>query len=372
MRVIHLIDSGGFYGAERMLLELLQAQRAAGVDASLISHGDAGCGPKAIEDEASARQLPLTVWRGNFLSRLRQLLASCDENCVLHSHGYKFTIPLALLPRRCMAVATVHGYTELRLSRKMGVYALLDRWALRCLNGAAFVAAKVASDARIGLDGRRYQQIANGIDAQLPALTPLPAPLAAAIDGKRVLLSLGRLSPEKGLDLLLRAFSRIADHHPNALLVVAGEGGLRVELEALTAQLGISNRVYFAGYVAAADSLLAAASLLAQPSLTEGMPMTVLEAMRRALPVVASRVGSLPELLGSADNSEPAGLLVAAGDEPALAVALDQLLANPALAQQLGARGQQRFMAHYSSAAMAARYQDFYQQCRAGDRDAMR
>lgn len=368
MRVIHLIDSGGYYGAERMLLELIAAQRAAGIAASLISHGDAGCGSKAIEVEAAARQLPCDVWRGDFLRRLRQLLAGSDEETVLHSHGYKFTIPLALLPRRCTVVATVHGYTELRLSRKMGLYALLDRWALRCLDGVAFVAAKVAGDARIKLDGQRYQQIANGIDAALPVLQPLPTPLAAAISGKQVILSLGRLSAEKGLDRLLRAFARIQARHPAALLVIAGEGGLRAELEALAEQLGISPKVYFAGYVAAADSLLAEACLLAQPSLTEGMPMTVLEAMRRGVPVVASVVGSLPELLGPAGSGERAGLLVAAGDEAALAAALDQLLADQALARQLGAHGQQRFLAHYSSSAMAARYRDFYQQCRDGRR----
>lgn len=371
MRVVHLIDSGGYYGAERMLLELIAAQRTAGIEASLISHGDAGCGSKAIEVEAAARQLPLAVWRGDFLRRLRQLLATSDNETVLHSHGYKFTIPLALLPRRCTAVATVHGYTELRLSRKMGLYALLDRCALRRLDGAAFVAAKVASDAGIRLDGQRYQQIANGIDAALPVLQPLPAPLVAAIQGKQVVLSLGRLSAEKGLDHLLRAFARIQRRYPAALLVVAGEGGLRVELAALAVQLGISEQVYFAGYVAAADSLLAAACLLAQPSLTEGMPMTVLEAMRRGTPVVASAVGSLPELLGAAGKGECAGLLVAAGDEAALAAALSQLLDNEAQAKLLGQCGQQRFLAHYSSSAMAARYQDFYQQCRTGRRIAM-
>ena len=365
MRVIHLIDSGGYYGAERVLLELLQAQRAAGIDASLISHGDGGCGAKAIEREAEARQLPLTIWRGDFLRRLRQLVATSDKDTVLHSHGYKFTIVLALLPRRCTTVATVHGYTELRLYRKMGIYALLDRWALRRLDGAAFVAAKVAADARIRLDGRRYQQIANGIDAGLPMLQPLPVPLAAAITGKQVVLSLGRLSPEKGLAHLLRAFARIHGRHPDALLVIAGEGQLQAELEALAGRLGISGQVYFAGYIAAADSLLAAACLLAQPSLTEGMPMTVLEAMRRGVPVVASAVGSLPELLGPAMGGEPAGLLVTAADDAALAVALERLLTDPAVAQQLGAQGKQRFLAHYSSAAMAARYQDFYQQCRA-------
>lgn len=368
MRVIHLIDSGGYYGAERVLLELITAQRAAGLDAQLISHGSADCGPKAIEQEAQARQLPLQIWRGHFVSRLRRLLAASDEQTVLHSHGYKFNVPLALLPRRCTVVATAHGFTELRLSRKMGLYALLDRWALRRLDGAAFVAAKVAADAQIRLDGQRYQQIANGIATALPALQPLPAPLAAAIDGKQVVLSLGRLSPEKGLDLLLRAFARICSEQPQAVLVIAGDGGLRQSLTALAAELGINSQVYFAGYVAAADSLLAAATVLAQPSWTEGMPMTLLEAMRRAIPVVATRVGSMPELLDAQGSEEAAGVLIAPGDEQALAAALRQLLQSPAQAQALGQRAQRRFVDHYSSAAMAQRYLAFYHQCRSRGR----
>lgn len=368
MRVIHLIDSGGYYGAERVLLELLAAQRAAGVDALLISHGSAGCGPKAIEREAAARQLPLQIWRGHFVRRLRQLLAASDEQTVLHSHGYKFNVPLALLPRRCTVVATVHGFTELRLSRKMGIYALLDRWALRRLDGAAFVAAKVAADAQIHVDGQCYQQIANGIDAALPALQPLPASLAAAIAGKQVVLSLGRLSPEKGLDLLLRAFARLCPELPQALLVIAGEGGLHQSLAALAAELGISARVHFAGYVAAADSLLAAVQLLAQPSWTEGMPMTVLEAMRRGTPVVATAVGAMPELLGPQQGEGAAGVLIAVGDEQALAAAIRRLLQSPAEALALGQQAQQRFVRHYSSAAMAQRYLAFYHQCRSRGR----
>ncbi len=364
MQVIHLIDSGGYYGAERMLLELITAQRAAGIDASLISHGDGGCGPKAIEQEAQRRGLPVECWRGDFLTRLRGLLGRCDHQVVLHSHGYKFNVPLALLPRRCTVVATVHGFTELRLSRKMGIYALLDRWALRGLDGAAFVAAKVAADARIKLDGQRYQQIANGIDAALPALQPLSPALAAAISGKQVILSLGRLSPEKGLDLLLRAFAGVSPTYPQALLVIAGEGGLGPSLRELAMQFGIVSNVHFAGYVAAADSLLAAVRVLAQPSWTEGMPMTVLEAMRRGTPVIATRVGSLPQLLDAREGEPAAGVLLAPGDEEALAAAIDQVLGSPQQAVMLGQQAQQRFNAHYSATAMAERYLAFYHQCR--------
>lgn len=364
MRVIHLIDSGGYYGAERMLLELITAQRAAGIDASLISHGDDGCGPKALEQEARRRGLPLECWRGHFLARLRRLLATCDPQVVLHSHGYKFNVPLALLPRRCTAVATVHGYTELRLSRKMGLYALLDRLALRRLDGAAFVAAKVAGDAHISLDGGRYQQIANGIDAALPALQPLPAELQAKLDGRPVVLSLGRLSAEKGLDGLIRAFAQVHQSHPDALLVIAGEGALRNALLQQVEALGLSGCIHFAGYLDTPDSLLAAVSLLVQPSLTEGMPMTVLEAMRRGVPVVATQVGSLPELLASRDGDAGAGVLVPVADDTALAVAICSLLAQPQRARALGGCGQRRFVAGYSSTAMAERYLAFYHQCR--------
>lgn len=364
MRVIHLIDSGGYYGAERMVLELIRAQRLAGVDASLISHGSSGCASKAVEVEAERCGLPLECWRGNFLARLRRLLADCDEQVVLHSHGYKFNVPLALMPRRCRVVATAHGYTELRLSRKMGIYALLDRLALRHLDGVAVVATKVADDAGITLDGGRYQQIANGIEATVPVTKPLPEFLQARISGRPVVLSLGRLSSEKGLDTLICAFAGVVAACPQALLVIAGEGPLRGALEQQAVTLGLGESICFAGYLDNPDGLLAQVRLLAQPSLTEGMPMTVLEAMRLGVPVVATPVGSLPELLGERDGDGGAGKLVPCGDVGGLTDALVDLLGNQQRALALGACGRQRFVAQYSSSAMAARYLAFYHQCR--------
>lgn len=362
MRVIHFNDSGGYYGAERMILELITAQRAAGVDASLISYGHAGCGSKQIEEEAVRRGLPVTVWRGRFLARLRQFLATVAPDSVVHSHSYKFNVPLAMLPRRCCAVATAHGYTELRLTRKMGIYALLDRLALRRLDGAAFVAAKVAGDAQAKVDGKRLRIIDNGIAAVPPASAPLPERLAAFMVNRPVVLALGRLSPEKGLDTLIQAFALVVAKIPAAALVIAGDGPQRPQLEALVAGLGLTERVYFAGYIDGADALLAQAQVLAQPSHTEGMPMTVLEAMRLARPVVATPVGALPVLLAP-EGQPAAGLLVAVGDAQGLAAALCRVLSEPGCGEALAMAGQHRFQQHYTSSAMAERYSQFYACC---------
>jgi glycogen(starch) synthase len=154
------------------------------------------------------------------------------------------------------------------------------------------------------------------------------------------LLVVGRLRIRKGVDVLLAALPELLRRHPGARLVVAGDGEHRTALQGAAAALGLEGAVTFLGRVGGerVRALLPGAAALVVPSIYEGMPLVVLEAMAAAVPVVASRVSGIPEVVMDGET----GWLVAPEDPPALAAALAALLADPQAARRRGAAGRRR------------------------------
>lgn len=166
--------------------------------------------------------------------------------------------------------------------------------------------------------------------------------------------AVGRFSSEKGLDVLVRAAARL----PGVQLVLVGDGPQRPELERLVDDLGVRDRVLLTGWVDEPRAYLAGLDLLVLPSRLEGFPLAIVEAMLARLPVVASRVGSVPEAVLDGET----GVLVPSGDEAALAAAVAMLLADPGLRARLGGRGRElalrRFTPRVAAAAFEALYED--------------
>jgi glycosyltransferase involved in cell wall biosynthesis len=155
---------------------------------------------------------------------------------------------------------------------------------------------------------------------------------------------LGSLNASKGVDVLIAASSRLAQRRP-VRLAVAGDGPLRPDLERAVA--GGDLPIAFLGRVAPAEvpAFLAAVDVLAVPSYDEGLPRAVLEAMAMRLPVVASSVGGIPEAI----EDQRSGLLVPAGDDEALATALERVLDDPTLASRLGRAGRRRVVDEFDA-----------------------
>ena len=147
IKVLHLIDSGGLYGAEKMLLALVSEQIKHGIEPMIFSVGEPGIGPKPLEVEASRSGLPVTPWRMkpgfNLMEALKIMRWATDHDySLLHSHGYKFDILFGLLPikiRGLPIISTVHGYVKAKFPRKIWFYELLDRIALRSVDHVIFV-----------------------------------------------------------------------------------------------------------------------------------------------------------------------------------------------------------------------------------------
>jgi glycosyltransferase involved in cell wall biosynthesis len=151
-------------------------------------------------------------------------------------------------------------------------------------------------------------------------------------------LSLGQLDSRKGHHVLVAAWPDVLRARPGARLVLVGDGPCRTDLESQARALGVTPSVTFAGFRAAPGAFVAACTMLVQPSLTEGMPNAVMEAMAAGKPVVASGVGGIPELVLDGET----GVLVPAGDPRALAGAIVALLDDPGRAARLGRVGEAR------------------------------
>jgi glycosyltransferase involved in cell wall biosynthesis len=197
----------------------------------------------------------------------------------------------------------------------------------------------------------RSSWIPNGLDATSPA-SPPPA------DVEPLVVGLGRLSPEKGFDVLLRAFAELRRDVPDARLVLAGRGVEEGALVALAGELGIANAVDFRGWVRAADvpGLLDRANIVAVPSREEGFGMTALEAAMRGRPVVATRTGGLPEVV----DDGVTGVLIPPEKPDELAGAIASLLRDPERAARLGQAGRERAQQLFSEDRLLSEHEDLY------------
>jgi glycosyltransferase involved in cell wall biosynthesis len=177
--------------------------------------------------------------------------------------------------------------------------------------------------------------------------------------GETLIVSVGNLYPVKGHIVLLQALAGLAARTdlPPWRMALAGRGRETDRLKQFAAEHGL-DRVHFLGHRGDVPDILAAADVWVMPSLSEGLPLALLEAMFAGKAIVASAVGGIPEVI----TSERDGLLVPPSDPPALASALGRLLASPALRATLGRAAKERAASHFSIAHMTDDYERLYAQ----------
>lgn len=168
----------------------------------------------------------------------------------------------------------------------------------------------------------------------------------------------GRLVAGKGLDILLESARKVLALHPSAYFLVVGRGPQRASYEAYARELGISNRVVFTGFRSDIPTILAGTDVFVLPSISEGMPKSLLEAMAARKAVVASSVGGVAELIKSPD----VGLLVAHSDPSALADAISDLISNQSRRNKIGSRAQQYVKSNFSVDHMVSSYDALYEE----------
>lgn len=368
MKIFHVIDSGGLYGAEVMLLNLMAAQKAMGLHPVLISIGTPDYVSKAIETRATEKKLAVIPWRmkaGPNIAGARSLLKLARREGVdlFHSHGYKSNILLGLLSltrRTIPLITTVHGWTWTGGFNRMMIYEWLDALSFRFVDHVVVVNKVMLQHPRLkALASDRRSTVNNGIDFSLHdeiALSALPTADQAFISRRFTVVAVGRFSPEKGFALLIRAIGSLVRQGYDLQLLLLGDGGLRNTFVSLAESQGIVDRVRMPGHVEHVIQYLRQCQLFVMPSLTEGLPMALLEAMYAKIPIIASRVGGIPEAL----LDGRAGRLVEPGLEDDLKRSIRQLYDDPKSQRETVILAKQQAQSGFSSRKMAEEYLDIY------------
>lgn len=299
---------------------------------------------------------------------LRELLRRVRPG-VLQSHSVKshFLIRYSGLHREVPWVAFHHGYTATDLRNR--TYNQLDRWSLRAARRLVVVNEQFRDQlARRWIPRERISVIHNAIDTQWAAAARQPEAATALRaklgirTGEKVLLIAARLSKEKDHATLLRALADLRTRHGLApRLIVLGDGPERPHIDAAIRSLDLAGQVILPGWVPA-EPYYGIADVAALSSVIEGSPNAILEAIGAGVPVVATAVGGIPEIVTDGESA----LLVPARNPARMAEALQAVLSSPDLAAQLAARGHEIAVARHSPEARVKAICEVYRSVRGG------
>jgi glycosyltransferase involved in cell wall biosynthesis len=350
-RVAHVVGQLAVGGMEKLLAEIARHADPARFDLRFVSLG--GRGPVAEEIEACGWPVTTLDKRGGVrpgvVAWLARLFAGWSPD-VVHTHNTPallYAAPAARLARVGAVIHTRHG-RDCRSGRR-------QRLAFRLATLLADRVVCVSDDslrlsAAEGVAGKRLRRIWNGIDLDRFAYR------GPAAGGPVVMVA--RLSPEKNAACLLKAARLVANEFPAFRLEVAGDGRCLPDLRRQAAETGLGETVRFLGEVRDVPAVLARAAAFVLPSLSEGVSLTLLEAMARGLPVVATAVGGTPEVVADGET----GFLVPSDDPAALAARLLDLVRDPALGRRMGLAGRRRVEADFGVRGMLDRYEGIYRE----------
>jgi glycosyltransferase involved in cell wall biosynthesis len=354
-----LLESDGPGGAERMLLHLASELRRRGH--RVVPVGPArGCGWLAEEfrdrgfEPALFHLRRALDWR--CLTGLVRLLRERGVD-VVHSHEFTMAVYGAAAARwlGIPHLVTLHGGLDFaaRFRRRAAI-----RWALR--NSRHVVAVSEPTRVRLcealGLPAARIEVVPNGIRFEPGERCRVRTELGLA-DDEALFLAVGNLYPVKGHIVLLEALSILLDEgFSRWRLVIAGRGGEEEALRRYACEKGFADRLHLPGYRADIPDLLAAGDVYVMPSLSEGLPLALIEAMFAGAAIVATGVGGIPDVLRSGEH----GLLVPPRDPLALSRALRTLADSPLERRRLGEMARQRAEREFGVEAMVDRYESLY------------
>lgn len=359
MRILHVIESLEFGGAEKIVISLANSMAAA--------HEVAVCCVKTIgalapELDPRIRAFALGKGEGNDFGlalRLARILRR-ERYDVVHTHNWGVFLEAtaaAVLARVPVRIHTVHGpytaHAPSSLARaKVALRHFLERLLARRVRRIAAVSDAIRDYivGDIGVDAASVVTVHNGISVEGPAAAPRGPDDAAAF------ISVGRLAEIKNHALMVRAFHRALEKGARARLAIVGDGPQRGAIEQYVRDHGLADRVCLLGFRSDVSELLEASDAFLLTSRYEGISVAVLEAMRAGLPIIATRVGGIPETVRDGDT----GLLAGPDDLEGIARAIGALAASAERRRELGRRGREFMLEEFSLARMTQRYLNLY------------
>ena len=340
MKVLHLISGGDTGGAKTHVLSLLEGlNKDITADLACFMEGE-------FSADAVSAGINVEIFDGGFMSALggvSQKIAQGQYELV-HCHGSRANLSGALIKHKHPGVpfiSTVHSDYRLDyLGRPMAklIYGNLNAFSLRRMDALVCVSDSMKQTlAQRDFDAARMHTIYNGVDfAYEPSAVPRAEWLSSIgcdfADDDIIVGIAARLDPVKDVATLIRGFAEAAQSCPALRLLIAGDGQQAQSLRELAQELGVGEKVFFAGWLKDVDSFYNTIDINTICSLSETFPYAVTEAARMKLPTVSTNVGGIPMLI----EHEQTGLLFEPGDASALATALSLLAQDKELRLRLG------------------------------------
>lgn len=344
--VLHVMRMHGVSGAENHLLELTPALRDHGWLSDVVVPSPV---PRTLNGfakrlAASCERVQVVRMRHDLspglVLRLARLLSSGRYD-VAHAHLVHadwYLAAASLAAGEVPLVSSKHNHDPFR---RLAAFRLVERAALRRYSALISISESL-SDFTTTYTGADVATIHYGLAA------PVDPPTRDEETGEAIrLLSVGRLEEQKGFDIAIQAMEPVA-RASNARLLIAGDGEQRRLLADRVTDLGLTDRVSLLGNRSDVHELMLNADILIHPARWEGFGLVLLEAMRAGLPVVATKIGAIPEVVADGVT----GLLVPPNDPDKLAAAAIELIRNPARRREMGMAGFERLKEHFSPEQM--------------------
>lgn len=367
LRIVHVISSLECGGMERFVLRLAAAQRKNGHDASIL--GIKG-GP--LDAQAREANVPVgVIGPGNMALRVAKCAAMTARLApdIVHAHN-PTSMHYALLGQLASgAVARLRGgaLPGYVVTDHRGIFRTPTRFEWSRTDAVVAVSEDTAKICGAAGKAKRIVVIENGIESEPPKRSRGEVRRALGVGDGPLAITVANLLPVKNHLVLVKALSRLRDEGVPLTAIFVGQGGERAAIEALAADRALGeDRLKILGFRSDIPDLLHASDLFVLASQNEGLPLAILEAMSAGLPIVATSVGGIPDVVRDGVH----GLLVPPGDPAPLAAAIGKLATDDALRRRLGEQAEARARDDYSFATMTRKYHELYLDILAGRRRA--
>jgi glycosyltransferase involved in cell wall biosynthesis len=367
MRILHLISSAGLFGAERIALELSKSLKKTYYCEPIIGVIRNVYNPhEEMLEEAKRNNIPYAVFQCRSqldlkLAFLVKEFIKKNKIDIIHCHGYKSNF-YGLLASKGQVPSVTTNHNWLTEHWKLKIYCILDSLWIRFFDGIVAVSNEVKKDMlRYKIPGEKIRVIDNGISLERFEKWTETRKMKTQLgfeEKTMVIGTIGSLVIEKGHIYLLEAARQILDGVKDLKFIIIGDGPLRKALEEKSEELGIKKDVIFMGHRGDIPEILTAMDIFVLPSIKEGLPVALLEAMAAKRPVIATRVGAIPKVIENKDI----GILVEPKDINELRDAIMNLISDPGRRDLLAREGFGRVCTDFSSDEMCKHYLKLYKE----------